>query len=213
MVCTTTTTWLKPMITISGRKNRLTGMNRIVGFGASTMEGVGDTEGGFFTRLSRHPDIRLDFHNEGVGGNTLADMMSRVTQTTALQPYDIIVLLGCNDLPRENDATPERRSSLNSYTAKLLSLLPAIKGRRSLFVSSFPVSERATGISPVLFGDYMASAVHSAASLGYEVWNLYREPGISDFLAPDGLHFNDRGHAFIANRLLSWVRECARYPA
>lgn len=183
-------------------------MKKLIGFGASSMQGVGDSQGGFFSRLAStgaFPD--LQFINHGIGGNTLAQMIKRLPATLQIGPYDIVVLFGCNDLPRKDDGQPERRSTLEEYTRRANQLLPAVKGRRSLFVSSFAVSAKATGIDPVDFEAYMNVALDAARKAGYETWDLYREsmekaPG---FLAADGLHFKDEGHTYIASRLNTWL--------
>ena len=174
------------------------------------MAGVGDSGGGFMARLSRQTwtsRLRPCFHNAGIGGNTVADMLGRAPALSALRPYDLIVLLGCNDLPRAGDFAPEKRSSPDDYASRLKALLTAIRGERSLFVSSFAVSEKATGIAPALFEEYTAAATGIAASCGYEVWDLFHEirPGDCGLLSADGLHLNDSGHALVASRLTGWV--------
>ncbi len=89
---------------------------QIIGFGASSMAGVGDSAGGFFRRLqnaaaSQQPD--LTFFNLGVSGTTTADMLARADEVTVQGNHRLIVLLGCNDVPRANDAAPHRRATLD----------------------------------------------------------------------------------------------------
>lgn len=175
------------------------------------MQGVGDPEGGFFKRLSRHPSLvalPIAFRNEGIGGNTLSDMLERAPKTAHERPYDLIVLLGCNDLPRANDKTPERRSTLASYREKTASLLAMIRGERSLFITSFAVAEKQTGIEASRFMQYVDAAISIATAQGYECWDLYRESkaGIEALLSADGLHMNAAGHRMIAERLVPWIQ-------
>src|SRR5471030_1936019 len=121
-------------------------MRTILGYGASTMEGVGDPKGGFFKRLQgMHPEIR--WVNLGVGGNTTRDMVARMSACQQQAPYDIVVQLGCNDFPREREAPNPRRTTLAEYTANLNTLLGTIRGERSLFVSSLRVSPDQTGVT------------------------------------------------------------------
>ncbi|CAN5323731.1 hypothetical protein BH09VER1_BH09VER1_37500 [soil metagenome] len=188
----------------------------LLGFGASSMQGVGDTQGGFLSRLASRC-LATGTHqvtNAGVGGNTTRDMLGRLP-TLNLPPDDLIVLLGCNDLPRAHDPSPENRVPLSEYRANLTTLLAALKGQRNLFVSSFLPSEPLTGVSLETFESYMAAATQIARELDYEIWDLFAETkhGAETYLAPDGLHFNDAGHAFLAGRIGAWLLQSPSAPA
>ena len=51
-------------------------LNTIIGFGASSMQGAGDSQGGWFARAETlSADKRLRWINRGVGGNTTRDML------------------------------------------------------------------------------------------------------------------------------------------
>lgn len=185
-------------------------MKTIVGFGASSMQGIGDPGGGFFSRLPRQAALAglpLQWKNHGIGGNTLKDMLDRAPATTALKPYDLIVILGCNDLPRTPDADPEKRSSPSEYQSRVRELLKTVRGERSLFITSFAVSREKTGVDPKLLESTMAGALAAAAALGYETWDLHSETktDAARFWAEDGLHFNAAGHALIADRVAAWI--------
>lgn len=177
----------------------------LVGFGASTMQGVGDSQGGFFKRIqpalsATYPGLR--FINHGVGGNTTQDMLNRAEQTAALGAYDLVVILGCNDMPRNNGDTDPKRLPPDRYEANLKQLLATIRGRRSLFISSFPVRV----VSRAIFDDYMPRAVRVAREAGYEIWDLYaelRNRDLTSLWASDGVHFNDAGHQLIADGVLA----------
>lgn len=185
-------------------------VSRFVGFGASTVAGAGDSQGGFFKRVENsviESGTKLEFSNEGRGGETVYDMLKRAVKLEHLRPYDVVVLVGCNDMPRANDATPDVRSAKEDYVRYMASLLHYLKGRRSLFISSFLVSEEATGISPKIFGEYMSQALSLAWSTRYDIWDLYGETkdSVSKYWAPDGLHFNESGHALIAEKVENWL--------
>jgi len=185
-------------------------MTTLVGFGASSMQGVGDSQGGCLRRVDLHCRERglpVNVVNKGIGGQSTAHMLARIDALAPLRPYDLVVILGCNDLPRARDGNPAIRSSLDGYTDNLRRLLPAIRGRRSLFISSFAVSEERTGITPALFADYMDAVTGLARTSGYDIWDLYRETKdtVTLLLAADGLHFNDQGHALIAARVSAWL--------
>lgn len=178
-------------------------MRTLVGFGASSMQGTGDSQGGFFSRLERSdalPDTQ--FINAGKGGNTTRDMLARAAELAVHRPYDLVVMLGCNDLPRDGDGDNPRRVPLDEYTRNLAAILPAIRGGRSLFVSSFLMSP-AKGMRPETFAEYMTAAISVATDSGYEVWDFYREslPFISLHWAGDGVHMKDSGHELVAREL------------
>jgi len=184
----------------------------LVGFGASSMEGAGDTAGGFFRRLEDN-DATARYErlvNLGIGGNTTRDMLARVETATAHTPRDIVVLLGCNDVPREDDENREQRVLLEEYEINLRRLLPLIKGKHSLFVSSFPVSSEQTGVQGKTLSEYMAVAQSIAATSGYETWDLHADlanSNLSLYYAPDGLHLNEAGHAMIARELATRIAD------
>jgi len=183
----------------------------LVGFGASSMQGVGDSQGGFLARVAAHCQSRalpVTVINKGIGGQSSPAMLARTGELTALRPYDLVVILGCNDLPRARDRNPAARTSFDTYTDNLRRLLAALPGGgRSLFISSFAVSEKHTGIAPALFSDYLNAATDIARAQRYDIWDLFNETraGTAPLLAADGLHFNDTGHALIASRVLDWL--------
>lgn len=185
-------------------------MNVIVGYGASTMAGSGDSQGGFFKRVEQlykqwHPQTQ--FVNLGVGGNTTRDMLERLAAVESIPTYDLIVLLGCNDLPRDNDQFASTRTTLPEYSANLQALLPKIRGKRSLFISSFSVSSEQTGVKKMDFDSYVTAAVQIAGENGYSIWDLYHESQdvVAKYWAADGLHFNDAGHQLIATGAMRWL--------
>lgn len=186
----------------------------LVGFGASSMQGVGDSQGGFLARVATHcqaHSLPVTVVNHGIGGQSTPAMLARAGELAALRPYHLAVILGCNDFPRARDGNPSGRTSRDTYTANLRRLLGALRcddaGSRSLFISSFAVCEKRTGIPPALFADYMTAATGIARAHHYDVWDLYNETkaDTAQLLAADGLHFNDTGHAFIAQRVIRWL--------
>lgn len=179
----------------------MTASRTIIGFGASSMEGADDDEGGgFFTRIQPlFPHIR--FINLGVGGETTRDMLQRKPQVEVHQPYDLIVLLGCNDFPRSDDEYPQVRASLEEYARILTQLLENIRGQRNILITSFPVDAPKTGVDAQLFELYIDRAKTIALVKGYEIIDLYSKIKASnlDFLSEDGMHFNSAGHHYIAD--------------
>ncbi len=182
----------------------------LIGFGASSMEGVGDSQGGWFARAERIADekkIRYRWINRGMGGDTTVEMLRRTSTVTTHKPYKLVVLLGCNDLPRASDGTPQRRVAIEQYRQNLDELFTRIKGTKSLFMTSFPACQKQVGIDPAIYEQYMQQASAAARQAGYDVWDLYSElkGNCEPFWSPDGLHFNDIGHAHVAQR---FVEKC-----
>lgn len=179
---------------------RPTASPTLVGFGASSMQGAGDDEhGGFFNRLKPHLG-GITPVNFGVGGDTTRDMLRRAQAVEPHRPYDLVVLLGCNDYPRRGDETPATRTTPEEYTLNLTALLGKIRGVNSLFITSFPADPTRTGIPADVSATYVGLAKSCAANAGFRRLDLFeaiRSTGL-DFLAADGLHFSPKGHAFIA---------------
>lgn len=174
------------------------------------MQGVGDSQGGFLKRIAAQfasLQRSVTVINKGIGGQSTPAMLARMDELASLRPYDLVVILGCNDLPRARDEHPDNRTSLEVYSANLRHLLPAIQGRRSLFISSFAVSAERTGIASEVFDSYMNAVTAIAQAAGYDLWDLYNETKhtTAPLLAADGLHFNDDGHALIARHVHAWL--------
>jgi len=131
-------------------------------------------------------------------------MLARAGDVAQFGAHDLIVMLGCNDVQRDNDSNSSTRTSITEYERNLYSLLPSIRGEYSLFISSFPVCRERTGVRMETLKAYMDVAVSVARACGYDVWNLFRDISteiIASYWADDGMHFNDGGHAMIANAL------------
>jgi lysophospholipase L1-like esterase len=189
-------------------------MKTLLGFGASTMQGVGDVEGGFLSRVGRQlsqSGAPVQVVNLGIGGDTTREMLRRANGVRSYAPFDLVVLLGCNDMPRAGDSNPANRTGLAEYRSNLQQLLAAIKGQHSLFVSSFMVHEK-VGVSAQTFDAYMSAAMEIALALGYELWDLYGETKGkgSAYWAEDGVHFNPAGHQFIADGAAERYRRLTR---
>jgi len=177
------------------------------------MQGVGDSQGGFFARLTRqlqpaHPD--WTFVNLGIGGDTTSDMLKRIDAVEAHRPFTSVIILGCNDVPRDNDRSPDRRNSPADYLANLESIFAKLYTPGSLFIASFPSDGTRSGVQRVTMDRYIIPATALARRFGFAVWDLYSEmkanSALPDLWASDGNHFNDAGHAMIAERVVGMLR-------
>ncbi len=178
----------------------------VLGFGASTMQGVGDTEGGFFKRLSLDFP-KVNFVNHGLGGNTTTDMLGRIEAAKTIKADATLILLGCNDLPRTQDKNANKRTTLNQYQRNLKTIFSQLKTNKNIFVSSFIPDLKKVGITQGNFNDYMFTALEVAEDEAYEIWDLYSESVElgSRYWAPDGLHYNAEGHAFLASKIKKYL--------
>jgi lysophospholipase L1-like esterase len=187
-------------------------MDKLVGMGASSMQGVGDSQGGFFKRLeSKLADASWphECFNCGVAGDTTRDMLARFGPVRAHLPAKGIVFLGSNDVPREGDEEPAKRTQPKEFARNVTTLLHALSESPTIYVSSFAVCARRTGIQPEIFAEYSRLAAEIAASLGLTVWDLHTESRAFDdwYLDPDGMHGNDACHEMIADRLFGMMRK------
>lgn len=180
--------------------------HKIVGVGASSMAGVGDTvAGGFFKRIqTNHNNVYL---NKGVGGYSTHQMIENTKDLINEKPFILIVLLGCNDVPRVNDKNPKVRNSLEVYAANLKMLFHHLKSEKNLFITSFPVDPVRTGVQVSELEKYMNTAKNTAQDAGYEIIDLYSliKKQNKQFLADDGMHFNPDGHQYIADKILNYL--------
>jgi lysophospholipase L1-like esterase len=178
-------------------------MTRLVGFGASTVQGAGDSEGGFFRRLERKLAAAGTPHqclNHGVGGDSTRDMLARFQAVRNDLPGRAVILLGSNDIPRDRDPWPQNRVPLDEYEANVRMLLAPFVHPGAIFVSSFLICPRRTGMDPGTFARYLEAALRIAKSRALETWDLHAEScGFGEkYFSADGVHYNDAGHEFIA---------------
>jgi lysophospholipase L1-like esterase len=180
----------------------------ILGYGASTMQGVGDSKGGWFARITRamattHPTWK--FVNLGVGGYTTREMLKQIDRVEQYRPFTSVIILGCNDLPRDRDTHFEKRTTVDEYSRNLDAFLPKLAGPGSLFISSFPPDAVTRGVQLTTMETYLGQAMRLARKHGFKIWDLLSEmknnPALPGYWAPDGMHFNDTGHAMLAERV------------
>jgi lysophospholipase L1-like esterase len=177
-------------------------MTKLICFGASTAEGVGDSQGGFFKRLERKLAADGRAHlclNFGIGGNTTADMAPRLGSLKPHLPAPAILLLGSNDFPREGDPEPWRRVELADFRANLEKIFAAFAAGPTIFVTSFQVR----WVTPEIFRAYTEVALELARARAFTIWDLHAESLAfgEKYLCEDGIHYNDAGHELIAKRL------------
>jgi lysophospholipase L1-like esterase len=185
-------------------------MDKLICFGASSAQGVGDSEGGFFKRLERKlagAGRAFECINCGLAGDTTSDMLARLERVKRHLPARSIIFLGSNDLPRDRDSEPHRRTGLAEYKENVEEIVKVLGGSGSLFVTPFAVCPIRTGVQPAVFSAYLKAASKIAASYQMTIWDFYTESlDFGDrYLAEDGMHYHDAGHEVIAEGLLKRV--------
>jgi lysophospholipase L1-like esterase len=181
-------------------------MTKLIGFGASTAQGVGDSQGGFFKRLERKLAAAGRAHeclNFGIGGNTTVDMVARLDTLRPHLPARAILLLGSNDLPRDGDWEPSRRVGMADFKENMHKIFEMFAAGPTIFASSFQVS----WVTEASFRAYQEAALEMARARAFTIWDLHAESlqWGGKYLCDDGIHYNDAGHELIAERLLPMV--------
>jgi lysophospholipase L1-like esterase len=185
-------------------------------FGASTAAGKKDDEGGFIARLDKY--LRDTGGgtaiNHGVGGDTTDVMLGRlagVVDDMKSRPKPVaLVTLGINDVPRIVDPKPEIRVELDKHAESLKEIL-AVFGAIGdvLYLTQYPVDYVERSLDPKLTRDYVELGEETARSAGVDVIDIFgmiTPERFKEFIFEDGLHFNNRGHMFICNKIIDYLR-------
>ncbi len=191
---------------------------RIVAFGASSIYGRRDPDGGGFVgRLRRwhepaHPGNLV--YNLGIGGETSEELAERFSlEAPRRKPQLTIIHLGINDARRIGSADGAPARSVHQHRAGAEALFAAAMKLGELFVvGQFPIDEARTcpyfdGESFYRYEDaerYAAVIRDLCAARSIPHLDLFREwtrESVLAFLDEDGLHCNAAGHQRIFHRL------------
>jgi lysophospholipase L1-like esterase len=190
-------------------------------FGASTAAGARDDEvGGFIARVGHYladTDAGSSV-NHGVGGDTTTMMLARLDAVAA----DIrgregplaLVTLGINDVPRIVDDKPGIRVGLEQHVESLDRILSVLGDIGDvIYITQYPVDYVARSLEPSLVESYVKAgeATARAASVDVvDVFSMVDTNRFKEFIFEDGLHFNPRGHQFMANALIAALHSTGR---
>lgn len=189
-------------------------MPTVFSFGASTAAGAKDVSGGgFITRLGRflQDTGRGNSLNHGIGGDTTEDMSARLEKVmSALPTHDSfvpVVTLGINDVPRIEDEQPEKRVSVERHRELVTEMLTRL-GQLGpvVYLTQYPVDYVARSLDGDTVNGYVDAGREVALERDAHVIDIFKmidQERFDRFIDQDGLHFNSRGHEFIANVLLS----------
>jgi lysophospholipase L1-like esterase len=201
---------------------------RILFFGDSITQGFWSVEGGWVEKIRRHYDaismqdldnnIQPSVFNLGISGNTTRDLLDRVrnetmARTSKGEPIITVVAIGTNDGLFEADRQWIEPEEFRTNVEKIMTILKPIT--TAIILVGNPACDE-TKTTPVSWGDFTytnrelersektLAEVASAHGLPYvPIYNGFKAKlDVGENLLMDGLHPNDAGHAYIAERVL-----------
>ena len=193
---------------------------RAFSFGASTAAGSMDSEGGFIARVDRYLQDTDSgtATNHGIGGDTTTMMLERLDAVVAKMRDQhgplALVTLGINDVPRIVDDKPQIRVGVAQHVESLKKMLAAFGEIGDVvYLTQYPVDYKARSLEPELVRSYVTAGEETARSAGVEVIDIFSmitPERFADFIYEDGLHFNNRGHQFIAHNIVRALHASGR---
>lgn len=185
-------------------------------FGASTAAGSKDSEGGFIARLDRYlQDTESGSAiNHGIGGDTTDVMIARlpgvIEDMKARTNPLALVTLGINDVPRIVDEKPEIRVPIERHVESLNTVLSTTKEIGDVvYLTQYPVDYEMRSLDPQLTREYVQRGKETARNAGIDVVDIFgmiTTERFNEFIFEDGLHFNNRGHLFICNQIIKYLK-------
>lgn len=188
-------------------------MIEIMSFGASTAQGSKDeTGGGFIGRIGKNlEDNNLGkSQNYGIGGETTTDMVTRLPQLATIDPNNIVIItLGINDVSRDPDSAPDKRVPLSQHKNNVDQILTHFNARcKTIYASQYPVQYAQKGLDSKNVTAYVNAGLDLAKKQNVhivDIFSMIDTNQFNTFIHSDGMHFNDEGHAFIAEQLWQYI--------
>ncbi len=190
--------------------------------GASSANGVGDSEGGFAVRLGKKlsSSIELNVFNLAIPGDTTTGMLERfereIRPRVNLKRRRIILFYpGGNDASTVDDVI---RTDEVTYKANVKQILQAAKRitEKILCIEHRKVDETKTAPIPWTPNKkFLNSNYAKHVAILREVCNeenvslikQFDDPVQPDILFHDGLHMNEKGHEALAQKVLDMLVE------
>lgn len=205
---------------------------RIIFFGDSITQGFWSVDGGWVERVRKHYDARVlqgmdssqpAIFNVGISGDTTRSLLTRIESETKARiwkndPIIVVIAIGTNDDLFEGSKQWVSPSEFRANLQKIVDILKPLT-QNIVFVGNPACDEAKT--SPVSWGDFHytnaelerseKAVAEVAVTNGLTYIPIFEEfktrlDNGDDFLA-DGLHPNDAGHQFIADRVLPILQE------
>lgn len=200
---------------------------RVLFFGDSITQGFWGIDGGWVERLRKHYDSlaiqdlannkQPEIFNLGISGNTTQNLAQRIVHETEARiwendPLIAVIAIGTNDSWFKNNIrsiSPE--DSKNNLEKIITSVKPLVK---AIVLIGIPACDEAL-TTPVAWGDYfytnqglseieqvIADAATAHKLTFVHIFDDFKtELDAGAHLLADGLHPNDDGHQFIANKV------------
>ena len=206
---------------------------RILFFGDSITQGFWGIEGGWVERIRKHFDTLavadLDnskqpyVFNLGISGDTTRSLLKRIESETSVriwqnEPIMVVIAIGTNDDLFEASEQWVPPEDFKANLKKIISLLQPITN--TIMLIGNPACDESK-TTPVSWGDFTytnkelqrseATIAEAAKEHGLPYVPIFEEfkqklDAGADLLA-DGLHPNDAGHQFIADKVLPKLEE------
>lgn len=161
-----------------------------------------------------YPELQVQFHNRGIGGNRITDLEQRWQQDCLnLKPNWISIMVGINDAIRRYDR--DEHIETERYISIYRKLLTDAKQQ---YNSKFIIMEpyvMPTSELRVKCREDLDPKIHALRDLAQELGAIYvpldglfaaaRSRASNEYWAPDGVHPTPAGHALIARAWLQAV--------
>lgn len=201
-------------------------------FGSSTVQGVGDSEGGWVDRVKRQLQAdayaqplntrpELGVFNLGVGGDTAIELAQRMPVEIRARehenyPYAIVISIGTNDA-QATGSSDHFLYSVSDYRQNLQKVIAIAQSYtdRVLLVGLLPTDDERQPHGTDFYFQKRVEAFdvvmgEVAADMEVTKVDIFSElvaKNWKDFLLDDGLHPNTQGHKLIARLVLPHVKE------
>lgn len=173
---------------------------------------------GWLSRISRdagrHPELRLQLVNRGIGGNRVPDLLARLrADVLDADPSVVVLYIGINDVWHSTSGAGTRE---DDYTHGLAELVRTLRdaGIRVLLCTPSVIGEKREGENDLddLLARYTAISRSTAEELdvqlcdlsaAFRAWLTSHNPGneASGLLTTDGVHLTDEGNRLLADTL------------
>jgi isoamyl acetate esterase len=196
-------------------------VERIVFFGDSITQ-AGAEPGGYVQIISdslaaRYPDKEIEVIGAGISGNKVPDLQARLEQDVlAHDPTTVVIYIGINDVWHWQNFSGQGTTT-EDFDSGLRAIVDTLQtsGARVLLCTPSMIGEKHDGTNPqdAMLDEYADISRSVAQDLGAETCDLRAdfveylgehnttnaEQGV---LTTDGVHLNDAGNQFVADRIL-----------
>jgi len=165
----------------------------------------------------QHPDLDLQIFNRGISGNTVTDLTARWdTDTVALKPATLSILIGVNDIWHTLGKAPANEV-VKTYEAGYGALLDrtrtALPGTQIVVMEPFVLRTGAVNDAWFPEFDQIRAACRRVADRAnarfvdlHEMFQKLAEKSSPAYWAADGVHPTLAGHAAIARHWMEKVK-------